>query len=194
MQTQTHCLHLSAHAGASARRETVRELAAATFLAAAAGGLDLQPGRTRYRDPFLNRLTSVDPTRILVVSKASECMVITTLVHSIGRFETRIACSAQSALAVAGDFTPEIVLLTTALPELASYRVAAALRWRSCQPAPRLIAITEDICLNDRGRALAAGFERYLTLPVHRAALESVLLGPDAPLAPPGRGWRGADN
>jgi len=140
-------------------------------------------GKTRYREPFLNRLTSADPTRILIVAQLPECVALTTLVHSIGRFATRMACSAESALTAAGDFTPEIVLLTTALPDLASYRVAAALRWQSCQPAPRLIAITDDISSNDRGRALAAGFERYLTVPVHRAALESVLLDPGNPFA-----------
>ena len=180
MQSQTPCLDSWAHAGAFDRRG--RDLDAA--MATAASSMDLFSGRTRYREPFLNRPTSPDPTRILIVAKLPECVALTALVHSIGRFATRMACSAESALTAAGDFTPEIVLLTTALPDLASYRVAAALRWRSCQPAPRLIAITDDISSNDRGRALAAGFERYLTVPVLRAALESVLLGPGNPFSP----------
>ena len=192
MQSQIRCLDSSAPAPGFDRRG--RGFAAAAFLAPAASEMDLLSGRTRYRDPFLSRLMSADPTRILIVAKLPECLAITMLVHSIGRFATRMACSAESALADAGDFTPEIVLLTTALPDLASYRVAAALRWRGCQPAPRLIALTEDISSNDRGRALAAGFERYLTAPVHRAALESALLGRGVPLPPRGRGSRSGSN
>src|SRR5581483_11500411 len=97
-------------------------------------------------------------------------------------------------LSVAGDFRPDVVLLTTALPDMASYRVAGALRWRSPQSAPRLIAITEDISTNDRRRALAAGFERYLTAPVHRLALEGVLLSRRGRLPSPGDGSRSAHN
>jgi CheY-like chemotaxis protein len=185
---------LSPKAGALARRGAVRDVAAATFSATAAGNLELSSGKTRYRNPLLNGLMSADPTRILIVSRFPECVAITALVHSIGRFATRMAWSAESALTIAGGFMPDIVFLTTALPDLASYQVAAALRWRSCQPAPRLIAITDDISTNDRSRALAAGFERYLTVPVRRAALESVLLGRGRHLAPPGRDSRSAGN
>jgi len=185
---------MSINAEAFVSREPMRHVTAATLLSSAAGGLDLLSGKTRYRNPFPNRLISVDPTRILIVSKFPECVAITSLVHSIGRFETRMACSAESALTVASDFTPDIVLLTTGLPDLASYRVAASLRWRSCQAALQLIAITDDSTTDDRRRALAAGFERYLTVPVHRAALESVLLGCGKHLSPAARGSRRADN
>ena len=154
----------------------------------------LRSDKTRYRNPLLDGLICAAPTRVLIVSKFPECVAIMTLVHSIGRFDTRMACSAESALSVAGDFKPDIVLLTTALPDMASYRVAGALRWRSRQPAPRLIAITEDISTNDRRRALAAGFERYLTAPVHRVALEGVLLGRADRLPPTGDGSRSAEN
>lgn len=189
MRSQTHCLN----AGAFARRGSMRDVAAGTALATAAGDRTLLSDKTRCRDPFLDGLICADPTRVLIVSKFSECVAITTLVHSIGRFESRMACSAESALSIAGDFKPDIVLLTTALPDMASYRVAGALRWRSRQPAPRLIAITEDISTNDRRRALAAGFERYLTAPVHRVALEGVLLGRVGRLPRAGDGSRSAD-
>jgi CheY-like chemotaxis protein len=105
-----------------------------------------------------------------------------------------MAYSAESALALAGEFVPDIILLTTDLPDQASYHVAAALRWRSSQSTPRLIAITGDIVTNDRHRALAVGFEQYLTAPVERDALESVLRRRAARLLPISSGSHNASN
>jgi len=141
-----------------------------------AQALDFISSGMRHCDPLLARWVSAEPVRVLIVSTFHECVKIAALVHSIGRFSTRMACSARTALTLAGDFVPDIVLLTTTLPDLASYDVAAALRWRSDQPAPRLIAMTDDIASSDRNSALAAGFEQYLSAPVQRAALEGVLL------------------
>jgi CheY-like chemotaxis protein len=124
----------------------------------------------------LRRALSVDPIRILIVADSGTSIQIAALVHSIGRFETRIACSPDPALSIARDFLPNIVLMSTDLPDLAAYHLASALRWRHGLPSLRLIALTDDILGTDRGRALAAGFEQYLTLPVQQAALESALV------------------
>jgi CheY-like chemotaxis protein len=148
-------------------------------------------GKTRYRNPHLSSAVSADPVRILIIAKFHECVGIAALVHSIGRFATRMACSAESALKLAGEFLPDVVLLTTDLPDLASYRVAAVLRWQSRHAIPRLIAMTSGIGADDRNRPLADGFEQCLTLPVNRVALESVLR-PRTGRLPPGRGSRSA--
>jgi len=134
------------------------------------------PAHTLYRDPGSRRSLAVDPIRILIVADLGASTQIAALVHSIGRFETRMASSADPALSIARDFLPNIVLMSTDLPDLASYRLASALRWRFGLPSLRLIALTDDIPSTDRGRALAAGFEQYLTLPVQQAALESALV------------------
>jgi len=139
-----------------------------------------RPGRVqgpcRDRNLSLSMAIAWDPVRILIVADLVGSMQIATLVHMIGRFQTRIASSAETALNVACDFVPAIVLMNTNLPDLASYRLASALRWQSGLPSPRLIALTDDIPSNDRGRALTAGFEQYLTLPLQQTALESVLV------------------
>jgi CheY-like chemotaxis protein len=118
---------------------------------------------------------ALDPIRILIVADLAASTQISALVHSIGHFKTRIASSADPALNIAHSFLPNLVLMSTDLPDLASYRLASALRWHSGLPSLRLIALTDDIPSTDRGRALAAGFEQYLTLPVQQAALESAL-------------------
>ncbi len=157
----------------------------ASCSATTANALAFLSGNTRYRDQFL---LAADPARVLIVAKFAECVGIAALVHSIGRFATRMACSAEAAVKLAGQFLPDIVLLTTELPDLASYRVASTLRWGSGRPVPRLIAMTNDIPAGDRDRALAAGFEQYLTAPVQRAALQSVLQHRYAGRVSPGRG------
>jgi CheY-like chemotaxis protein len=132
--------------------------------------------RTRYRDPLFRMALPDDPPRILIVADVATNIQIVALLHSIGRFETRFACSANAALSVAHCFLPNIALMSTDLPDLASYRLASALRWDSKFPALRLIALTDDIPGTDRGRTLAAGFEQYLSLPVQSAALKSALV------------------
>jgi len=132
--------------------------------------------RAAYRQEWFSRRQSEDPVRVFVVdSDVGRSARLTAQVHAIGAFETRIAFSADSALRVAGEFVPNIVLLSTDLPELASYRLATALRWNSSLLGVRLIALTSDIPAADRRRALEAGFEQYLILPVQHSTLESVL-------------------
>jgi adenylate cyclase len=129
-----------------------------------------------YRKQCVSSAQSGDPVRVLIIDgDAGGSARLVAQVHAVGSFETRTACSARSALTVADDFAPNIVLLNTNFPDLASYHLATALRWHSGLTRIRLIALTSDIPAADRRRALEAGFERYLTIPVQHAALESVL-------------------
>src|SRR5579871_3807668 len=91
----------------------------------------------------LRRRQTIDPTRVLIVdADCAQCANTGLLVHIIGRFETRLAYSPAAALAMAGDFLPGIVLISTDLPELTGYALAAALRQRLGAHPARLIALT----------------------------------------------------
>jgi CheY-like chemotaxis protein len=160
----------------SNRRPHVCALTAETDSTMAANWLQKAEEGGRDHAPIFPKALSVNPVRILIVAKFGTSIQIATLLHSMGAFDTRIACSADPALNIALDFLPNIVLMSIDLPDLESYRVASTLRWRSGSPCPRLIALTDDIPGTDRGRALAAGFEQYLTVPVQQAALESALV------------------
>jgi CheY-like chemotaxis protein len=172
MQSRSSCPCSTRGTETFGRRLLMQATATADFAASAADAVAFSSGKTRYRGPYH---LSANPVRVLIVANLTQCLAIAALIHSIGRFATRMSCSAETALKLGREFQPDIVLLATDLPELASYRVAAALRWGSGRPFPRLIAITDDVLPGDRNRALAAGFEQYLILPVQRAALESVL-------------------
>ena len=133
--------------------------------------------QTRYHELWFSTHRTVDPSKILVVDPdLSRGAATAALVHSIGWFETRRACSARAALSIANDFLPGVILLSTDLPDLASYSLASTLHRHSVLSLARLIALTADISATDRGHALAAGFEQYLIFPVQQLALERILL------------------
>ena len=135
------------------------------------------PVRSPYRDLRFDRSRTVDPARVLIVdADFFRCDSIAVRVHIAGRFETRLAYSSGIALTIATDFLPGIVLINTDLPDLAGYSLASALHRRSVLSEARMIALTTEIGAADRSQALAAGFERYLTLPLQQPALERVLL------------------
>ena len=159
MQLRSDCLPSNGGDEALIRGSHIRAAPTTSFSPATGEALEFLSGNTRYRDPY--RL-SADPVRVLIVAKFAECVGIAALVHSIGRFATRVACSADAALKLAGEFLPDIVLLTTDLPDLSSYRVAADLRWASGQAFPRLIAITDDI-LGRRPQRSAGGGVREVS-------------------------------
>ncbi len=132
--------------------------------------------RAFYPNQWSSYRRSVDPLRVLVIdADFGRSTRILVLVRAIGTFETRTASTAESAVQVAGDFLPNVVLLNTDLPHLAGYQLASALRWRSGLAGMRLIALTSDLAPIDRRRALEAGFEQYLTIPVQLSSLENVL-------------------
>ena len=133
--------------------------------------------------PWLHGALSVDPIRILIVAEMGTSIQIAALVHSIGRFETRIACSPDPALSIARQFLPSIVLMSADLPDLASYHLASALRWRYRSPSPRLIALSRTTYpVPTAAGRLRQRFEQYLTLPNPQAAHESALVPrPESP-------------
>jgi len=132
--------------------------------------------RGLHGNQWASHRRAVDPLRILVIdADVGRSNRIIAQVRTIGAFETRAASVIESALQLACDFLPNIVLLNTDLPHLAGYQLATALRWRAGLAGMRLIALTSDLPAVDRRRALEAGFEQCLTIPLQHATLETVL-------------------
>lgn len=151
-----------------------------------AAWLEEVPERTRYREPSFGRRQAADPVRVFVIdADVTRSARLLAQVHAIGSFDTRRAGGCDSALRLADDFLPNIVLLNVDCPDLGSFRLASSLRWRAGLIGVRLIALTTDVVAVDRFRALEAGFEQYLTIPTQHATLERVLRQPvqlDGPL------------
>jgi CheY-like chemotaxis protein len=136
------------------------------------------PRKTRHMPPSLPLPGKTrEPTRILIVivDDADSTAPLEDLLHGLGYWTTKVASCGETALILAQDFFPAVVLLALDLPGMSAYHVAQRLRERTQVPGLRLIALTGDFEHAGRDLAREAGFERYLAKPVSVAALQQLL-------------------
>ncbi|HEY0878699.1 MAG TPA: response regulator [Zeimonas sp.] len=94
--------------------------------------------------------------------------------------EVRTAHDGIEALEVGDAFRPEIVLLDIGMPGMNGYETCSALRERSWGRDAIVIAQTGWGQIEDRQRALKAGFDAHLVKPVEFVALTELLAALDA--------------
>jgi PAS domain S-box-containing protein len=80
--------------------------------------------------------------------------------------EVKVAADGVVALALARDFKPDVLLLDIGLPRLSGYEIAKTIRSDDSLRSVVIIAITGYGQAEDRARAMASGFDHYLTKPV----------------------------
>jgi two-component system CheB/CheR fusion protein len=124
------------------------------------------------------------PRRVLVVddnvdAAESAAMLLRFLGH-----EVEIAHDGPSALEVAGEFRPEIVLLDIGLPGMNGYDVARALRAQPECKGVVIAAVTGYGQDSDRRRTQDAGFDYHLTKPLAPSVLTAFVASPQSPPAP----------
>ncbi len=85
------------------------------------------------------------------------------------------AYDGPSALGVAAQLAPEVVMLDIGLPGLNGHDVAAKLRHLPETRSAYLVAVTGYGQSNDRERALAAGFDAHFVKPIDVDALAAML-------------------
>jgi CheY-like chemotaxis protein len=130
------------------------------------------PDRGRLRDP-----DGKPPCRrILVVDDNVDAAV--SLARLLGRLygqEVRVAHDGHSALAVAGEFRPEVVLLDIGLPEMDGNEVARRLRERPEFEETLIVALTGWGQEADMERSRSAGFDHHLVKPASPEAILELL-------------------
>ena len=85
------------------------------------------------------------------------------------------AFDGPSALRVADEFGPDVVVLDIGLPVMDGYEVAERLRQSPRHAAARLIAVTGYGQESDRSQALASGFHEHLAKPVSAERIVALL-------------------
>jgi two-component system, OmpR family, response regulator len=111
--------------------------------------------------------------RVLIVDDHEDLAVwIGDKIRALGH-EVAIAYDGPSALALADEFQPDIVVLDIAMPGMNGWEVARRLR-AGCRQ-PRLIAISALCDDAHQARSLAAGFEMHLRKPLKLAELAELL-------------------
>jgi protein-histidine pros-kinase len=119
----------------------------------------------------------LDGLRVLVVDDAADERELFSVVLAGQGAVVETASTAKDALGVAERFVPDVVVSDIAMPVDNGY---ALLRWlresgNHHLSAVPTIAVTAHARAEDRERALAAGFQQYVSKPVHPERLVSAV-------------------
>ena len=115
------------------------------------------------------------PARILVVDDNHDSADSLGLLLELVGNEVRVVHDGQTAVDVANEFKPRVVLLDIGLPTLNGYDAARKIREQPWGKQAVIIAVTgwgEDV---DRQRSKQAGFDHHLVKPVDLDALTALL-------------------
>ena len=113
--------------------------------------------------------------RVLVVDDNSDAADSVAILLAGAGHEVRVAYSGNSALELAVDYRPDVVLLDIGLPEMDGYEVARRLRQQVEINHTKLIALTGYGLETDRQRSKEAGFDYHLVKPVDLGTLQQLL-------------------
>jgi CheY-like chemotaxis protein len=131
----------------------------------------------RFGEPDCFPLGSVSgtETRILIADQRFSAGSLVRMLRGLGFQLAQTAFCGASALQLAQEFRPAIVLVALDLPDMSARYIGRRLSERATPDGVRLIALADDHSLASRDRVREAGFARYLTKPVAVAALRQVL-------------------
>ncbi len=118
------------------------------------------------------------PSRILVVDDLmASAETLMTLLEMEG-FEVKVANEGHSALKIAQDFRPDVVLLDIGLPGMNGFEVAHQLRKQPASRDALLIALTGYGEAESRSRSAQAGFDFHMVKPADVNLLLSMIADP----------------
>ncbi|HEY5313799.1 MAG TPA: ATP-binding protein, partial [Pirellulales bacterium] len=113
--------------------------------------------------------------RVLVIDDSVPTAQSMARVLELWNHDVRVCYDAASALKVAEEFQPQVVLSDISLPGMDGYQFARQLRQISGMDNTRLIAITGHGHDVDRQRSSAAGFDQHLLKPVSPDELAEIM-------------------
>ena len=117
--------------------------------------------------------------RILVVDDNADAAVsLARLLTRLHGQEVRVAHDGPEALAVAGEFLPEMIVMDIGMPGMDGYEVARRLRLRPEHTGTFLVALTGWGQESDRREAREAGFDCHVVKPVDADTIRGLLAAP----------------
>ncbi|MDB5747246.1 MAG: hybrid sensor histidine kinase/response regulator [Massilia sp.] len=122
-----------------------------------------------------NRMASGGGLDILIVDDNADAADTLSLFLSTVGHRLRVAYEGHSALALAAQAPPDVLLLDIGLPDMDGYELARQMRGLPQTAGATLVALTGYGQPADRERSAAAGFNHHLTKPVDVTALMGLL-------------------
>jgi PAS domain S-box-containing protein len=115
--------------------------------------------------------------RILVVDDNQDGAESLSMMLRLMGNEARTAYDGAAAVATAGEFRPDVILLDIGLPKMSGYDVCRQIRQEAWGSQVVIVAQTGWGQAEDRQKAGAAGFDHHFVKPVDMAALTKLLAG-----------------
>jgi CheY-like chemotaxis protein len=113
--------------------------------------------------------------RILIVDGNVDGATTLSEMLALSGHEVRTAFCGWEALAIAGEFAPDVIFLDIGLPDMTGYEVARLLRAKPAHGKVLLVAVTGWGSGEDRRRSKDAGFDVHLTKPVEPAVFDELI-------------------
>ena len=119
--------------------------------------------------------TAAKALNVLIVDdNRSAAEVLAAALDVLGH-AARVAFDGREALAVLGEFEPDLVILDIGLPGMDGFEVARAIRARPDMQDVRIVALSGWGRPEDRRLAFEAGFDRHYAKPIGLDELEVIL-------------------
>lgn len=113
--------------------------------------------------------------KVLVVDDNADTVLSITMLLKASGHDVRAAHDGPTALQIALDYRPDVVLLDIGLPGLNGYEVAKRIRQQPDFENVVLVALTGYGQDSDRQNSLQAGFDHHLVKPARLAQLQKIL-------------------
>ncbi len=81
--------------------------------------------------------------------------------------QLKTALDGLEALTVLADFTPNLIIADLSMPQMDGWELRANIRSNPKYADTPILALSAHAMIGDKERALAAGFDGYLTKPVN---------------------------
>ncbi|MEO6046812.1 MAG: PAS domain S-box protein [Candidatus Kapaibacterium sp.] len=134
----------------------------------AAGAIDMQG---------VAESTVPEPLHVLVVDDNIDAARSMTLYLKAWGYDVRIAHDGPTALAIAAEHRPDVVLLDIGLPGMSGYDVAVELRKLNHGAEIEIVAVTGYGQEEDRRRTREAGIDHHMVKPIDPRVLRTLLAG-----------------
>jgi CheY-like chemotaxis protein len=115
-------------------------------------------------------------TILLVEDTPANRALATKLLRAAGH-EVLTAETGATGIALARERLPDLVLMDLGLPDIDGWHALSEIRADQRAAGLRVVAFTADAMLGDRERALARGFDGYLSKPIDFATFADSVAG-----------------
>ena len=120
-------------------------------------------------------MSNDDLTFILVVEDSDDNREILRHILRLIGYGVLEAVNGLQAVEICKDRRPDLILMDLSMPVLDGYGAVRKIRALAGSSAVPIIAVSAHATVDHRAKALAVGFDDYLTKPIDFAQLETLL-------------------